>query len=185
MTIINDNDLLVIDRGGTNHKYTGQQLKSDIQAVSPTPPTPGLDDVVKQGATTLSKPIFKAGFDTGDGIGTVTFEGNGLARLRGGAEIGQGAVLTVDGAGTLRAPKNYLEFTIFPGSWRQVYMNQDGFMACGGNTTIIASRSSDGVTTPVEFPDDTTVLSLVDLVNTLKTTVEQLEAKVTALEEGN
>ena len=45
MTLINDTDLLVLQRGSNNYNYTGSELKADIATVASGVPGPGGDDL--------------------------------------------------------------------------------------------------------------------------------------------
>ena len=186
MAIINDTDLLVVQRGGENYTYSGAELKDDMREFGSggTAPTPSLAQVCAQGNSTGRGIIVNGqlnvgvnGVDTGIGDFGVSSEGNigcngtlsgdvlginsaatvgGLINALGGIQAGNN--VTVVGQYTFNSVHAYN--TIGGDTRRDASINSGGWLTAGDNGFF---RSTATNIQPIDTSNFISALKAVNL----------------------
>ena len=160
MAIINDTDLLVVQKGGNNYTYSGAQLKDDMREFGSggTSPTPSLAQVCAVGAATGTSIGIDGDCSIRDSLGVETVSVNGMLAWSVGRGGGEAAMLAANGA-------IWSEKTLTTGAsnGRQVYCssgNDTGVYGC----TPTRTAESIANATPVDTSNFLNVLNKVELV---------------------
>ena len=186
MAIINDSDLLVVQKGGNNYTYSGAQLKDDMREFGSggTAPTPSLAQVCAVGSSTGRAitvngdlNVIDGGVATGIGDFGISTQGSiGCDKNLSGNELGVTTTATVGGLinalGGIQAGSNITvvgEYTFNSvhaygatagGTRRDASINAGGWLTAGDNGFF---RSTATNIQPVDTSNFITALKSVNL----------------------